>query len=58
MVRKISAMIYIYMTSNFPMPKFGHFWPKIAQNQVKFRELLKNDVSIVFLVPKVMILIF
>ena len=46
MVSKTSAMIYIYDL------KSGHFWRKTAQNQVKFWELLKNDVSIVFLVPK------
>ena len=34
------------------MLKYVHFWPKITQNQVKFWELLENDVSIVFLLPK------
>ena len=54
MVSKTSAMIYIWrQISQCQMPKFGHFWPKIAQNQVKFSELLTNDVSIVFLVPKI-----
>ena len=54
MVSKTSAMIYIWrQISQCQMPKFGHFWPKIAQNQVRFWELIKNDVSIVFLVPKV-----
>ena len=53
MVSKTRAMIHIWsQISQCQMPKFGHFWPKIAQNQAKSWELLKSDVSIVFLVPK------
>ena len=51
-VVRMYEMVSRRQISQDQMPKVSHFWPKITQNQVKFWELLKNDVSIVFLVPK------